>query len=43
MLPGTPCAKAPGYTQDDLIEGVTIAAASVIHAKFKAGAASLSF
>lgn len=38
-----PCVKARGYTQEDLIEGVTIAGASVIHEKFKAGAASLSF
>lgn len=38
-----PCAKARGYTQEDLIDGVTIAGASVIHEKFKAGAASLSF
>jgi predicted peroxiredoxin len=38
-----PCAKARGYTQEDLIDGVTIAGASVIHEKFKTGAASLSF
>jgi predicted peroxiredoxin len=38
-----PCVKVRGYTQEDLIEGVTIAGASVIHEKFKAGAASLSF
>jgi predicted peroxiredoxin len=38
-----PCVKARGYTQEDFIEGVTIAGASVIHEKFKAGAASLSF
>jgi len=38
-----PCVKARGYTQEDLIDGVTIAGASVIHEKFKAGAASLSF
>jgi predicted peroxiredoxin len=38
-----PCVKARGYTQDDFIKGVTIAGASVIHEKFKAGAASLSF
>jgi predicted peroxiredoxin len=38
-----PCAKARGYTQEDLIDGVTISGASVIHAKFKEGAASLSF
>ena len=38
-----PCVKARGYTQEDLIEGVTIAGASVMHEKLKAGAASLSF
>lgn len=38
-----PCVKARGYTQDDFIDGVTIAGASVIHEKLKAGAASLSF
>lgn len=38
-----PCVKARGYTQEDFIDGVTIAGASVIHDKFKAGAASLSF
>jgi predicted peroxiredoxin len=39
----TPCAKARGYAQEDLVEGVTIAGASTIHEKLKAGAASLSF
>ncbi|MBI4291026.1 MAG: DsrE family protein [Betaproteobacteria bacterium] len=38
-----PCVKARGYAQEDFIDGVTIAGASVIHEKFKAGAASLSF
>ena len=38
-----PCVKARGYAQDDFIDGVRIAGASVIHEKFKAGAASLSF
>ncbi len=38
-----PCVKGRGYTQENLIEGVTIAGASVIHEKFKNGAASLSF
>ena len=38
-----PCVKARGYVQEDFIDGVTIAGASVIHEKFKAGAASLSF
>ena len=38
-----PCVKARGYSQEDFIEGVTIAGASAIHERFKAGAASLSF
>jgi predicted peroxiredoxin len=38
-----PCVKARGYTQEDFIEGVVIAGASVMHAKLLAGAASLSF
>ena len=38
-----PCVKARGYAQEDFIEGVQIAGASVIHEKLKAGAASLSF
>ena len=38
-----PCVKSRGYAQDDFIDGVTIAGASVIHERFKAGAASLSF
>lgn len=39
----TPCVKARGYTQDDLIEGVTITGASVMHERLLAGAATLSF
>ena len=39
----TPCVKARGYTQDDLIEGVVIAGSSVVHERLKAGAATLSF
>jgi predicted peroxiredoxin len=38
-----PCVKARGYTQEDFIEGVTIAGASAIHERLKAGAASLCF
>jgi predicted peroxiredoxin len=38
-----PCVKARGYTQDDLIEGVTIQGASAMHARLMAGASSLSF
>jgi predicted peroxiredoxin len=39
----TPCVKARGYSQEDLIEGVTIAGASVMHERIQAGAATLSF
>ena len=39
----TRCVQGRGYTQDDLIEGVTIAGASVMHERIKAGAATLSF
>jgi predicted peroxiredoxin len=39
----TPCAKARGYEQQDLIEGVTITGASLMHEQIKAGAATLSF
>lgn len=38
-----PCVKARGYTQEDLIEGVTIQGASAMHERLKAGAATLSF
>jgi predicted peroxiredoxin len=39
----TPCVKARGYTQDDLIEGTVITGASPMHELIKAGAATLSF
>jgi predicted peroxiredoxin len=38
-----PCVKARGYSQDDLIEGVTIQGASAMHERLMAGASSLSF
>lgn len=38
-----PCVKARGYAQEDFIDGVQVAGAGVIHEKFRAGAASLSF
>jgi predicted peroxiredoxin len=38
-----PCVKSRGYTQEDFIDGVKIAGASVIHERLKAGAATLSF
>ena len=39
----TPCVKARGYEQSDLIEGVEITGASKVHELIKAGAATLSF
>lgn len=38
-----PCVKSRGYTQEDLIDGVTIQGASAVHERLKAGAASLCF
>ncbi|MBL9053918.1 MAG: DsrE family protein [Tabrizicola sp.] len=38
-----PCVKARGYEQQDLLDGVIIAGASVMHAAIKDGAATLSF
>ena len=39
----TPCVASRGYQQSDLIEGVVITGASVLHAQIKEGAATLSF
>jgi len=39
----TPCVKARGYEQSDLIDGVEIAGSSKMHELIKAGAATLSF
>ncbi len=39
----TPCVKARGYEQADLLEGVTITGASPVHERIKQGAATLSF
>jgi len=39
----TPCVKARGYTQDELIDGVKIQGASAMHERLMAGASSLSF
>jgi len=39
----TPCVKARGYTQEDLIEGTIITGASPMHELIRAGAATLSF
>jgi predicted peroxiredoxin len=39
----TPCVKSRGYAQEDLIEGVVITGASLMHERVKQGAATLSF
>jgi predicted peroxiredoxin len=39
----TPCVKARGYEQADLVEGVEITGSSKVHELIKAGAATLSF
>ena len=39
----TPCVKARGYEQNDLIDDVEIAGSSKMHELIKAGAATLSF
>jgi predicted peroxiredoxin len=39
----TPCVNARGYSQDQLIDGVTISGASPMHELIKKGAATLSF
>jgi predicted peroxiredoxin len=39
----TPCVQARGYQQPDLLDGVIITGASVMHAEIKEGAATLSF
>jgi len=38
-----PCVKTRGYTQEDLLEGVTIVGASAMHERLLQGAATLSF
>jgi predicted peroxiredoxin len=39
----TPCVKARGYQASDLLDGVIVTGASVMHAEIAAGAATLSF
>ena len=39
----TPCVKARGYSDNDLLDGVVITGASKMHELIKAGAATLSF
>jgi len=38
-----PCAKARGYTEEDLLEGVVITGSGAMHELIKQGAATLSF
>ena len=38
-----PCVLARGYEERDLLDGVIITGASVLHERIKAGAATLSF
>jgi len=38
-----PCAKVRGYTEDDLVEGVTVAGAPAMLEVVKQGASTLSF
>lgn len=39
----TPCVKARAYSEADLLDGVVISGASVMHELIKGGAATLSF
>lgn len=39
----TPCVKARAYSEDDLLDGVVISGASVMHELIKKGAGTLSF
>jgi len=43
ILACPPCAKVRGYTEDHLIDGVTVAGAPAMLAVVKEGAATLSF
>lgn len=38
-----PCAKARGYTEEDLLDGVVITGSGAMHELIKQGAATLSF
>ncbi len=38
-----PCAKVRGYSESDLLEGVTIIGSGAIHEQIKLGAATLTF
>jgi predicted peroxiredoxin len=38
-----PCAKARGYTEEDILDGVVITGSGAMHELIKQGAATLSF
>jgi predicted peroxiredoxin len=38
-----PCAKARGYTEDDLLDGTVLRGSVAIHEKIREGAATLAF
>jgi predicted peroxiredoxin len=43
ILACPPCIKVRGYTEDDLLEGVTVIGSKAVHELIKEGAATLSF
>ncbi|MDH4065808.1 MAG: DsrE family protein [Acidobacteriota bacterium] len=43
VLACPPCARVRGYTQESLLDGVTIVGSAALHALIKEGAATLSF
>jgi len=43
VLACPPCAKVRGYSQESLLDGVTIVGSAALHALIKEGAATLSF
>lgn len=43
ILACPPCAKVRGYTEDHLLDGVTVVGSPALHALIKEGAATLSF
>jgi predicted peroxiredoxin len=43
ILACPPCVKSRGYTQEDLVDGVTITPGAAVHERLARGAASLCF
>jgi len=43
LLACPPCAKVRGYSEEDLLDSVTIVGSAALHALIKEGAATLSF